>query len=85
MDIRITGRELNVPGSANNSHECTVNGRKVMIHLEEVDAIRMPDLVRTLADAIDMQRYGIRQAIKETLLVALHPAQTSSETAQEAE
>lgn len=70
-DIRLTGREIGIPGDTNHAVQCTVDGQSVTVAIANVDARRKQETVRALSAALTSNRAGIRRAILEALRAAL--------------
>ncbi len=77
-NIRLTGREIGIPGNANHSQQCTVDGQTVTVAIADIDAGRRQEIARALSASLTSNRSGVRRAILETLRTTLR-TQGSSE------
>lgn len=85
LSLTFTGQELHLPeGTHHSMGTCVVDGQTVEVHLQDVPEASVSVIVKTLSTSIDSQRCGVRRAVKDTLLAALHSApqpQTAPKTA----
>ncbi|MDO8468685.1 MAG: hypothetical protein Q7S29_02915 [Candidatus Peribacter sp.] len=70
-EIKLTGREIGVPGDTNHAAQCIVDGQPVTVAIANVDARRKQDIARALGVELTSHRSGIGRAIREALRTAL--------------
>lgn len=70
-EIKLTGREIGIPGDTNHAVQCIVDGQPVTVTIADVDAHRKQEIAHALSASLTSHSAGVRRAILEALRTAL--------------
>ncbi|MFH0851139.1 MAG: hypothetical protein V1876_00110 [Candidatus Peregrinibacteria bacterium] len=70
-EIRLTGREISIPGDINHALQCTVDGQPITVTVADLDGSKKTEMSQALSVSLESNRAGVRRAILEALRTAL--------------